>query len=298
MANSIVKSALPTYVEQHRSELLIKAMTDAKTLKHIEKLLGVKGSTSLNILNSTVVFGDGSTCGFEPDGADTLSQRVLEAKPIKVQKDWCQRSLYDTYLNHDLLFKAGYETMPYEQKFVDSNLSAIAHELDKTIWQGNATLGINGFVNIATAASSGVLTASGVGVEAAVEAVYAAIPADALSRGAIIFVSETAFKQYINAVNGNCCANRPVVDAALGEIPYAGDSRVKIVAVPGLEGTNYIFGSAADNFVYGTDIEDAHASADLWYSEDNRSFRMEVLFTAGVQFKFPAEVVLGTIANA
>lgn len=296
MANSIVKTALPEYVEQHASELLIKAMTEAPTLKHIDKMYGVKGSTSLNVLNTTIVFGDGAECGFEPTGADTLSQRVLAAKPVKVQKDWCQRSLNDTYANYQLLFKAGAETLPFEEKFVESNLAQIAKELDKTIWQGNDTLDIEGFVDIATASDSGVLTASGSGVVAAIDAVYTKIPTDALSRGAVIFVSETNFRAYVADMNANCCGNRPVLDASEGVLPYAGDSRVKIVAVSGLEGTNYAIGSAADNFVYGTDIEDSHASADLWFSEDNRSFRFEVLFTAGVQYKFPNEVVLGTIA--
>lgn len=295
MANSIIKSSLPEYVANH-PELLIRAMTDAKTLRYIEKLYGVKGSTALNILNTSVVFGDGSECGFNPQGADTLSQRVLVAKPISVQKDWCQRSLYDTFANHELAFKAGAEKLPFEEKFIDSNLSAISYELDKLIWQGDATLGIDGFLDLAAASGSGVVTAGGSGVEATIADVYAKIPSDALRRGAVIFVSETDFKAYITAVNATCCGNMPLLDAAAGEITYAGDSRVKIVAVPGLEGTNKVVGSAADNFVYGTDIEDAHASADVWFSEDNRSFRFEVLFTAGVQFKFPSEFVIGTIA--
>lgn len=296
MANSIVKTGLTGYVDQNRDTLLVKAMTDAKSLKYIDKLYGVKGSTALNILNTTVVFGDGSECGFEGTAADTLSQRILQAKPIKVQKDWCQRSLYDTYANHQSAIKAGAETMPFEQKFIDANISAIAHELEKTIWRGNTTLGIDGFVTIATASGSGVLTASATGVEATVEAVYAALPAEALERGAVIFVSNTAFKAYVNAKNGACCGDMPLLDAAKGELTYAGDSRVKIVATSGLEGTQNIVGSAADNFVYGTDIEDSHASVDVWFSEDNRSYRFEVLFTAGVQYKFPNEVVLGTIA--
>lgn len=295
MANTIVKTALPEYVNQNSSELLIKAMTGAKTLRYIEQYLGVKYKTALNILNSEVVFGDGKECGFNAQGSDTLSQRILTALPIKINKEWCDRALIDTFANHELRMVAGQETMPYEEKFVDSNLTEIAKELDKLIWQGNSTLDAEGFINIATASGSGVLTASGANIASVVDAVYAKLPASALDRGAVIFMSDTNFRAYVSALNAECCANRALIDAKAGEITYAGDSRVVIVGVGGLEGTNYVVASAKDNFVYGTDVKDAHAMFKLWFSDDADMFRFKVLFTAGVQYKFPDEVVLGTL---
>lgn len=296
MADTIVKTSLPEYVNQHDSELLIKAMTGAKTLRHIEQLLGVKYKTALNILNSEVVFGDGSECGFNAQGSDTLSQRILTALPIKINKEWCDRTLIDTYANHELRMVAGGETMPFEEKFVDSNLAVIAAELDKLIWQGNDTLGAQGFIDLASALDSGVVTAEADSISELVDAVYAKIPSEALNRGAVIFLSETNYRLYVSALNANCCGNMPIVDAREGEMVYQGDSRVTIVGVGGLEGTNYVVGSAKDNFVYGTDIRDAHAEFKLWYSNDADLFRFKVLFTAGVQFKFPNEVVFGAIA--
>lgn len=294
MANSIVKTSLPEYVNQHTSELLIKAMTGARTLRHIEQMLGVKGATTLNVLNSSVVFGDGKECGFNAQGADTLTQRALNAVPIKIEKEWCARSLADTYLNHQLRWEAGSEVMPFEEKFIDSNIAEIAAELDKAIWQGNDSLGLDGFIDLATASGSGIVTASANNIVAAVNAVYAKIPTEALQRGAVIFLSDTNFRAYVAALNAECCGAR-IIDASAGEILYGGDSRVTIVGVGGLEGTNYIVGSAKDNLVYGTDIRDSHATFDVWFSKDNGAFRFLVLFTAGVQYKFPDEFVLGTI---
>lgn len=296
MADTIVKTSLPDYVNQHDSELLIKAMTGAKTLRHIEQMLGVKHKTALNILNSTVVFGDGSECGFDAQGADTLSQRILTAVPIKINKEWCDRTLIDTYANHQLRLVAGGETMPFEEKFVDSNLAEIAKKLDTLIWQGDDTLGAQGFIDLASALDSGVQPAEAATISALVDAVYAKIPSEALDRGAVIFMSETNYRAYVSALNASCCGNLPIIDAKAGEMAYAGDSRVTIVGVGGLEGTNYVFGSAKDNFVYGTDIRDAHSVFKLWYSDDADLFRFKVLFTAGVQFKFPNEIVFGSIA--
>lgn len=295
MADTIVKTSLPEYVNQHTSELLIKAMTGAKTLRYIEQMLGVKFKTTLNILNSSVVFADGQECGFNAEGADTLSQRVLTALPIKVNKEWCPRTLIDTYANHELRLVAGGEVMPFEEKFVNSNLAEIASELDKLIWQGNDTLGAQGFVDLASALDSGVVTAEGANIVDLVNAVYSAIPTEALDRGAVIFMSETNYRAYVSALNAECC-NGTIYDASTGEMRYKGDSRVTLVGVGGLEGTNYVVASAKDNFVYGTDIRDAHATFKLWYSDDADLFRFKVLFNAGVQFKFPDEVVFGSIS--
>lgn len=295
MADTIVRTSLPEYVNQHTSELLIMAMTGAKTLRYIEQMLGVKFKTTLNILNSSVVFADGQECGFNAEGADTLSQRVLTALPIKVNKEWCPRTLIDTYANHELRLVAGGEVMPFEKKFVNSNLAEIASELDKLIWQGNDTLGAQGFVDLASALDSGVVTAEGANIVDLVNAVYSAIPTEALDRGAVIFMSETNYRAYVSALNAECC-NGTIYDASTGEMRYKGDSRVTLVGVGGLEGTNYVVASAKDNFVYGTDIRDAHATFKLWYSDDADLFRFKVLFNAGVQFKFPDEVVFGSIS--
>lgn len=295
MADTIVKTSLPVFVDQNSNDLLIKAMTGAPTLRYIEQYLGVKYKTALNILNSEVVFGDGKECGFEAQGSDTLSQRILTAIPIKINKEWCDRTLIDTFANYQLRLVAGQETMPFEEKFVDSNLAEIAKKLDTLIWQGDEALGAEGFIDLATASGSGVVTASGANIVATVNAVYSAIPAEALERGAVIFMSATNYRAYVSALNAECCGNQPIIDARSGEMVYSGDSRVTIVGVGGLEGTNYVVASARDNFVYGTDVRDAHAIYKLWYSDDADMFRFKVLFTAGVQFKFPGEVVLGTI---
>lgn len=295
MASTIVKTSLPNYVNQHTSELLIKAQTGAKTLGYIEQMLGVKSQTSLNILDSAVVFADGKECGFNAQGTDTLTQRILAAKPIKINKEWCDRDLIDTFANHELVLAAGRETMPFEEKFIDSNIAEIAKKLDTLIWQGDDALGVQGFIDLATASGSGVVTASAANIVALVDAVYAAIPAEALNRGAVIFLSETNYRAYVSALNADCCASRPIIDARTGEMTYSGDSRVTIVGVGGLEGTNYVVGSAKDNLVYGTDIRDAHSIFKLWYSDDADLFRFKVLFNAGVQYKFPSEFVLGNI---
>lgn len=295
MANTIVKTSLPDYVATNTDELLVKSMLGAKTLDYVEIMTNVKYKSALNYLDSTVVFADGSECGFNAQGSDVLSQRTIEVKPIKVNKEWCDRELLSTYANHNNLVAAGRETLPFEEKFVAANLDAIKAELEKTIWNGNEELEVEGYLDIA-GAEEGIIKVSGAADEL-IDKTYNALKEETLNRGdVVIFVDPTLFKKYVQSYNANANSARPIVDAAAGEMAYLGDTRVKVVAVAGLAGKNAAVASYRSNFVYGTDVEGAENAFKLWFSDDKDTFCFKVLFNAGVQIKFPAEVVYATVA--
>lgn len=294
-----IVNSLPDYVEQNREGFLTKAVLGADTIKVIDQFLNVKHKEALPYLETTAPLQDGSTCGFNASGDDTITQRILEVKTVKVNKEYCPKQLLPTYLNTELKIQAGLETIPFEEKFMDENNKAINRAVEKMIWQGDASLGITGFIGILNDASSGAIdssVAAGSGADDLIEDAYAHIPVAVLeSTGAYIFVSHTMFKKYVSELNAVCCNNRPIYDANTDAFQFVGDSRVIIKPVAGLEGTQYAVAGNPKNFVYGTDIEDSQNVYDLWYSKDNDVFRYKVVFNAGCQIKFPAEVVISKI---
>lgn len=301
MATEVNVTALPEYVAQRSDELLIRAMTESPTLKHIGRRLGVKHKEVINFLDSTVTFQDGSTCGFNPTGSDTFSQRILEVKPIKVNKQWCPQVFLPVYLNQQLEIAAGRETLPAEAKIVESNLSEIREELEKLIWNGDTTLGISGLLAQLKAETGtiDVSVAAGSTASQIIDATYQAIPDEVFVRGDVtIFVNPTIYRQYISEQNATCCANRDIINAAAESIVLVGDSRVRIVPVPGLIGFNGAVAVYGENLVYGTDIEDSQAIYKLWFSDDDDVFKFKVLFNAGTQIIYPDEVVLTAVAAA
>ncbi len=301
MASALVLTSLPEYVKQNADELLIKAATSAKTLDYISTRLNVKNKEAINMLDSTVTLQDGSNCGFNPTGTDTFTQRIIEVKPVKINKEWCPMDFRKYYMNHQLQIAAGREKLPFEEKITESNLNEIKAALEKLIWQGDTTLGIDGFLAQMAADSSvvDVSVANGSTATQIIEATYAAIPESAFDHGTVyIFVDPTVYRSYISEQNATCCANREIIDAASSDLPYLGDTRVRIVPIVGLTGQNKAVAAAGDNLVYGTDIEDSEAIYDLWFSRDADMFRFKVLFNAGTQFIYPDEIVLTTIAAA
>lgn len=285
-------NALPEYIEVNKDELFVKAVAGTKTLDYIEVMGGVKGKAALNYLDSTIVLGDGENCGWNPQGEDTFSQKYIETKLIAINKEFCWKTLRNKWLNYDLSIAAGRETLPFEQKIAESNMAAIKKEVEKMVWQGNKTVGLDGLLAQMAADEAVVKVTGGTDTVEKVEAVIAAIPGAALEKGVNVFLSWTDFRAYVAAKNASCCGNMPIIDAAVAELVYAGDSRIKLVPVAGLEGTGKIVAATYDALVYGTDIEDADAIYRMWFDEKEDKFMFKVLFNAGTAVKYSDEVVL------
>lgn len=294
MANTLNISSLPDYIKEHRDELFINAVLGAKTLGLVEIMPNVKYKDALNYLDSEVVLQDGSNCGWNPQGSDIFSQRYIETKAVEVEKEFCWKDFEKKYMNYQLLWEAGREKLPFEEKIAQSNMNAIQDAVEDLVWKGDNTLGIDGFIAAAEAESAVTVDfETGQTVSDKVDAVVAAISFKMLKKGVNIYMSPTDFRNYIMEQNGACCNNKPVLDAAAESISYFGDSRIKLIPVIGLEGTGAIVAATPDSLVYATDVEGSESIYRMWFDEKEEKFMFRVLFRAGTAIKFPDEVVLG-----
>lgn len=289
-------STLPDYIQANRDELFVKAIASTKTLDYIESMLGVKGKAALNYLDSTVVLADGETCGWNPQGDDTFTQKTVSTKLVTVNKEFCAKQMRSKWMSYDLSLAAGRENLPFEQKIADSNVAAIKKAVEKLIWQGDTSLGIDGLLKQINTEDGAVKVNGGTTILEKVGKVIAAIPAGALEKGVNVFMSYTDFRSYVEAKNAECCANMPIIDANVDYLVYAGDSRIKLVPVAGLEGTDKIVAAPYDALVYATDVEDSEGIFKMWFDEKEDKFLFKVLFTAGTAVKYNDEVVLYSAA--
>ena len=185
MASALNVSGLTDYVNIHKDELFIKATVGARSLELVEIMSDVKWKDALQYLDSEVVLADGSVCGFNPQGSDVFTERYIETKAVKVEKEWCQKDFEKKAANYALRWEAGRETLPFEQKIAESNMNAIKEAVERLVWRGDATIGIDGWLAQATAETlvTNVTFATGSTTIAKVDAMVAAIPAKALAKG-------------------------------------------------------------------------------------------------------------------
>ena len=305
MAKGYDISNLAAYVKTNADVILkdvVLGSVEGDSVANMRKQLGVKTKEKLNYLNVTPALQSGKDCGFNASGSTVFSDREITVKTIKAQDEYCDRDLLGKFAESLVNIAAGKETLPFEAQIVDEVVKGIRKQIEKIVWQGDTTLGIDGLLKMAasggtdSASTVNVSIAKGTNIYEAVKAVYLAIPEELLDK-AFIGLSPANFRAFTQAmVEKNYYHYSGPQDANVNEFIFPG-SNVKVKSIQGLSGVNdKIYASVWDNLVYGTDLLNDEETVNAWYDPNTELFRYTIRFNAGVSTLFPDEVVLGTIA--
>lgn len=287
-------SALTAYVDEQRLPLIRKTIFAAPSVKHFNLQTGVKHSAALNILNTTVAFGDGATCGWDEAGSSAFSQRTLEVGNYKVNMSFCDKAMLKYWNGYEVRVAAGQKSLPFEEDFVNGVIDGVAEKLETIIWQGvKATDKMDGILTILGKEGTVIKSEAGTTIYDSVLNAYKAIPAKKLDKAAM-FLGVDKFRDLVLELTAkNLYHYNPAVDEKM-EIVLPG-TNTRVIAVSGLNGKSNVVAADPENIYYGVDMEGDEETFDLWYSQDNQEFRLAINFNAGVQVAFPDEVVLGAL---
>ncbi len=291
--NNPIVTAITGYVEQHRSELLSKSMLDGKSRRAFNLMTDVKGPTTLNIMDTEVVFGELS-CGWHESGSTEFTQRTLTPKALEVNMAFCDKKLLGTYAQYEVKVAAGMETLPFEEKWTGQIVKSVNEQLERMIYFGSGEgAEFEGLIPILSAETDVVKVNSESGTSAYdfIKEVAAAIPVNV--KDPVILVSTPLYREYMQDL---VSANLFHYDPANGENEYKlPGTNIRVIAVDGLNDKDTTAAIAANmnNLFYGVSADEDNDIFDLWYSKDNKEFRLAINFIAGVQVAFPDEIVLG-----
>ena len=303
---NFIVTSLPDYVKNNKELLVNKfGLLGNGTRKRISIQTGVKGKEALNDLDMTVVLQDGTECNFTPEGSANLTQREIETALIKVDMEFCPRKLrgkYAEYLVRNNAFAEG-EKLPFEEYVMNYIIDSINDQIETMMWQGDKTLvddktrkWIDGFLKIAKTEEDviDVAIAANKTAHDAILDVYMAIPEGILEMSPEIYVSPALFRKFIQEMVAKNWY-QITVGAPQDDFILPGTD-VKVVKTKGLAGTKNIVATFPQNLFYACDMEGDEETIDLWYSKDDRVFKLEALWNSGVQIAYPDMLVLGEIA--
>lgn len=308
-STNFVVTSLPTYVQENR-DLILKnfALVGTATRRRIAVQTGVKTSEHINYLDLAPVLQDGSACGFNAAGTATLTQRTITTAQIKVNLDVCPKSLLGKYAEYLVRIGANSEELPFERYIIDGLTAEINKKIEKLIWQGDTAKTtdtdlkwINGILKQVAADTDAVKAniAAGTAIWEAIKKVYVAIPEESLERGAEIYVSPANYRDFVLALVEKNYYHYAGPDASYPEEIFFPGTNVKVVKTPGLAGVNnQIVATFPDNLVYGCDVEGDSEEFKVWYSDDDDLFKVKASWNSGIAYRFPSQVVLGTIASS
>jgi len=305
--------SLTAFVDEQRLPLIKRSVLTAKTAKMLNLQTGVKGTSALNLLETTVVFGDGTTCGWDEAGVSKLSQRKLEVGQIKINKEFCDKDMLKYWMGYDVKVAAGQKTLPFEEDFVGDVIDRVSETLEKAIWTGDkdslnenlnkfdglikiidATIDPSTSLGAIQAVNTGIDNSTGItasNVITVVDNVFKAIPAELLDKeGVVIVAGADTFRKYVVALRSANLFHYSYDMNAGMELTIPG-TMIKLMAVNGLNGTDRLFAFHKDNVFFGTDLEGDNEKFEFWYSQDKRVFMLAIEFAAGVQVAFPNQIV-------
>ena len=280
------------------------ALVGGSTRSRISVQTGIKSSARINFMEIAPVLQDGNGCGFNAQGAVSLSQRDIETAVIKVNLDICPETLRGKYAEYLIKTNATAETLPFEQFIMEGITNVLTRKNEMLMWQGDKASGntdlkwIDGFIKIA-GAEAGVkdVTIDADKIYDAILAVYMELPDEVIERGAEIYVSPANFRKFTQElVAKNFFHYAGATEAAPEEFYFPG-TNAKVVLTPGLTGVNdKILGTFAKNLFYGCDMEGDAEDIKVWFSDDDDLYKLKAKWNMGVQIAFPDMVVLGATA--
>lgn len=311
-------SALTAYIDEQNFELATAALIGGRTAGFLTPQVGVKGETKINKMDVDVTMQDGSGCAWNASGDATFTQETIDAKQVKINMEFCPKDLNSYYWRTQMPAGTHQESLPFEAQFASYLVAKVQDELEKVIWQGDATSGSGNLAMFdgllidaanftdcnGTSGSFGTALTGAIDINNVVEAVeriYVEAPSAAVAQNDFrVYLGVDKFRTLVSAImNGNGGASILSGGALQGSMDRADvdplriilpGTNMEIVGVGGLDGLNKAVGFSSNNAYLGVDLSADSTNIESWYSQDDRKYRVAMEFTMGTGIAYKAEV--------
>ena len=299
-----VVSSISGFTDEVGGALLTKALMGATTVKEVSQRVGIKGSQSLNLLDSSPVFKAGS-CGWNASGTTTYTQRDLTVCQEKINMEWCSNDLRDTYLS--MFLEGGdltlNETTPFENVIAENIMQQVQQRVENKIWTATVSGGdcYDGLKTLIASGQTGVeVSVSGTAFNSAVaygtngnpiwevDKLINALDANAQQLDDLkVFMSVPNFRKYVQALTQanyfqNYIGGSQQIGSMQNSFAIHPNSNVKIIPSIGIT-DNYVAILPARYVFFGTNLLDDSEKMDVFYSRDFDVLKGRAAYSYGVQ---------------
>jgi len=297
-------SSLASYTDEVGGEWIRRAILEGETAKIIKVQPGIKGSQSINLLDSTLYVQDG-TCGWTSSGSTTYTQRDITVCNYKVNEALCPADLNDYWLGQLLTPGSYNETVPFEQQIAELKTAQISQYIENLMWQASsASTCFSGFKELFAQNGTGATTVTGgivVTGQSAISAVSALtqvdnliqqIPDDVVDRTDwVVFMSHANYRKYlINYRTANYYHFNPE-NSYQDFKTFHPATNILVHPVGGLNNSNLVVLAPAGYMVMGVDLMSDSETLKMFYSVDFDEVRLRSNFKIGVQVAWPQFVI-------
>lgn len=290
-------SRLKNYLENN-DEVLAKVLFNSDSAKYFNIQTGVTAEQAIVKLDSSIVLGDGTDCGFDAQGSDTFTNRMLKPEFIKVNKEFCPKTLLKTWQHSQVKMNAlgQAEEMPFETLIINTNLETLAVENEKLIWEGDKTktgniAKMDGIITIAKADSNTVKQTKEedkvwsrckqlwLGWDATIAEKPTIFMSIANYKKLVAEIMESNFYHVFETQNGNTYEmTLPATD-------------IKVKGVSGIT-SDIIIATPESNLYLGVDAVNDTDTVDMYFDKSDRTFKMVIEYAYCVNYAFSEYVYI------
>lgn len=290
-------SRLKNYLENN-DEVLAKVLFNSESAKYFNIQTGVTAEQAIVRLDSSIVLGDATDCGFEAQGSDTFTNRILKPEFLKINKEFCPKTLLKTWQHSQVKMNAlgQAEEMPFETLLINTNLEALAVENEKLIWEGDKSktgniAKMDGIITIAKADSNTVKQTKEtekvwdrckqlwLGWDATIAEKPTIFMSIANYKKLIDEIMESNFYHVFESQNGNVYEmTLPATD-------------IKVKGVSGIQ-SDVIIATPESNLYLGVDATNDTDTVDMYFDKSDRTFKMVIEYAYCVNYAFSEYVYI------
>ena len=289
-------SRLKSYLETNGVEVLTKALFNSESAKYFNIQTGVTAEQPIIRLDSTITLADASSCGFSATGTDTFTNRLLSPKFLKVNKEFCPKTLLKTWAHSDVKMAATGQELPFEELLINNNVNELAKVNEQLIWEGDTTDGtgnlalMDGILTIARADANTVkIDAGSDSLWTRVQKTWLALD-PAIADKCTLFMSIANYKQLIvDLMNAN---QYHIFEE------YQGEYRMTMpgtnLVIRGVSGIteDVIVCTPEENLYLGVDGESDDEIVDVYFDKSSRTFKFVAEYAYCVNYAFSEFVYL------
>ena len=241
------------------------ALKEARSLDYLTQLNNVRYKSNIQSAANTG-FVRNATCDFTENGTLTLTEKVLEVKPLQINIDLCKKTLVDSWESLEMSGAYGNPPASFDDFVISYMGGIIADQVETDIWQGNdgngelkagflaATVGLllNGVDGtVIQSSASGAYTAANIiaNLQTLTADMAGNVPAILHKEDTYIYMNSKTYAFYISAVSTLGYVNAYNMNGDYEPV-FEG---YKLAVCPGMN-DNEMVAAQKSNLYWGTDL--------------------------------------------
>ena len=241
------------------------ALKEAKSLDYLTQLNNVRYKSNIQSAANTG-FVRNATCDFTENGTLTLTEKVLEVKPLQINIDLCKKTLVDSWESLEMSGAYGNPPASFDDFVISYMGGIIADQVETDIWQGNdgngelaagylaavvglLLPGVDG--TVIQSAASGAYTAANIiaNLQTLTSDMAGNVPAILHKEDTHIYMNSKTYALYVSAVSTLGYVNAYNMNGDYEPV-FEG---YKIAVCPGMN-DNELVAAQKSNMYWGTDL--------------------------------------------